>query len=210
MKTCMKLVAFLFLPFAFAANAALVEIVPQSYIFGEATDCGSFCYHDETGDQLIDGQYGTNIWQADLGNGNAYEWLGWRDRSVSVVFDFGVTTLINQIVVGTVQDHLNDVVFPSVYVSTSLDGLNWGIQFASLVVPENSANNLTHGALTLSGLSESARYFVVELQFSLDGPWTFSDEIDFYQNVTSEVPAPGAFMLLLIGLGLLTLPRKRN
>lgn len=208
MKTFLKLVVLLFIPLAFTTHAALVEISPLNYFFEEATDCGTYCYHDETGNQLTDGQYGTNIWQANLGNGNAYEWLGWTDRSVSIVFDFGVNTTINQIVVGTVQDHLNDVVFPSVFVSTSLDGLNWGLQFASLVVPENTANNLTHGSLTLSGLSETARYFVVELQFALNGPWTFSDEIDFYQNVTPEVSAPGSLILLSLGLALLALRRK--
>ncbi|MEG3767181.1 PEP-CTERM sorting domain-containing protein [Alteromonas sp. 14N.309.X.WAT.G.H12] len=209
MNKYFKYVVLFLFPWAMGANGALVEINPLSYSVLQATDCGSYCYHDETGSQLIDGLYGTHIWQADLGNGNAYEWLGWTDDSVYIVFDFGALTMVNEIIVGTVQDRLNDVVFPSISVGTSVDGVTWGTPFHSLYVPENTANNLVHGDLTLSALNQTARYFVLNLEFSLDGPWTFTDEVDFYQNVSVSVPAPNSFVLLTLGLAILGLRRKR-
>ena len=208
MITPLKLAVLFTFTFVFSAKAALVEVLPQSYTFDRATDCGTYCYHDETGVQLIDGIYGSNIWQANLGNGPAYEWLGWTDRGVSLIFDFGNVTTINQIVVGTVQDHINDVVFPSVYAYTSSDGVNYGSLIGSLSVPESSANDQTHGSLTLSGFNQASRYFMVDLAFSFNGPWTFADEVDFYQTASTPVPAPQSLLLLSMGLLLITLRRK--
>ena len=50
-------------------------IVPISYT-KSLTDVGTYEYHDWTGQQLIDGEYGEDAWSADLGNGPACEWLG--------------------------------------------------------------------------------------------------------------------------------------
>ena len=38
---------------------------------------GSYNYFDDTGHQLTDGVFGVNDWTANLGHGNAYEWVGW-------------------------------------------------------------------------------------------------------------------------------------
>lgn len=89
------------------AQAALMEILPTSYSVDKATDVGSYMYHDETGKQLIDGKYGVAPWSANLGNGNAYEWLGWvNDTPVNIDFNLGSSVEINQIRIGTVQDNL--------------------------------------------------------------------------------------------------------
>ena len=100
------------------------QILPDSYTVDKTTDTGSYTYHDETGVQLIDGEYGTAHWSADLGNGNAYEWLGWvHDTPVNIDFDFGASTFIDTIRVGTVQDRLDDVVIPSIEIlNTPVEG----------------------------------------------------------------------------------------
>ena len=62
-------------------HAAPIEILPDSYVFDKLTDTGTYQYHDWTGEQLIDGSYGTMPWFANLGNGPAYEWVGWRGEA---------------------------------------------------------------------------------------------------------------------------------
>jgi hypothetical protein len=191
-------------------RAAFVEILPTSYTFDKATDTGSYSYHDWTGVQLIDGSYGTNDWGADLGHGNAYEWVGWvNDSPVNIDFDFGSPVLLNEIHVGTVQDNLTDVVLPSVDLYSSNNGSVWN-QFGSFYVPESIANDNQHFIYQVDGLSVSSRYVRVTLLHSYDGPWTFTDEIDFYRDTSLPSPEPSVFLLFGTGLSVLALKRNRK
>lgn len=188
-------------------RAALVEIPPVSYSFDKGTDIGSYVYHDWTGVQLIDGQYGTAVWEADLGNGNAYEWVGWlNDSPVNIDFDFGTPVILNEIHAGTVQDNLSDVVLPSVYVYSSNDGSSWS-QFESLYVPESSANDNQYFTYQIDGFSVNSRYVRISLVHSDDGPWTFTDEIDFYRDTSLPAPEPSALLLFSAGLSALSVTR---
>lgn len=163
------------------------EIVPLSYTFDQSTGTGSYAYHDWTGRQLIDGYYGVAPWSANLGNGNAYEWVGWVSKpTVNIDFDFGSATLINQINVGTVQDDPSDVVIPSIYLYSSNDKSTWSL-ITSRNIPESTSYNNTHQTISFSSLSVSSRYIRVSARFSSDGPWTFLDEVDFYQTATPSL-----------------------
>ncbi len=173
-----------------------VEIVPQSYIFDQSTDVGSYQYHDWTGRQLIDGYYGIAPWSADLGNGNAYEWVGWNAKpTVNIDFDFGSIAWINKILVGTVQDNLTDVVIPSVYLYSSNDKITWNF-ITSQIIPESSAYDNTYQTLVFDGMGIYSRYIRVSARFSSDGPWTFLDEVDFYQTIPLPEPSTTSMMLV--------------
>lgn len=155
------------------------EILPISYSFDKITDVGTYQYHDWTQKQLIDGNYGVAPWSADLGNGHAYEWVGWsNDEIVNIDFDFSEITKIGRIEIGTVQDNLDDVVLPSVDIYSGEPG-NWTL-VESLVIPESSSNNNTYRTYEFDYLGLNTRYVRVTLKHSFNGPWTFVDEVDFF------------------------------
>jgi hypothetical protein len=194
-----------------AVWAVPTEILPGSYSFDKATDTGTFTYHDETGVQLIDGSYGVAPWSADLGNGPAYEWLGWLfDSPVNVDFDFGATTQIDSIDVGTVQDNISDVVIPFVEIYDSPDGSTWTL-VDSISIPESSANDDTYMTLQFNDLGINDQFVRVALLHSFNGPWTFVDEVDFFQEST-PIPEPSTLVLLfagIVGTALYTYHRKQ-
>lgn len=188
----------------------LVEINPVSYSFDKATDSGSYNYSDWGGVQITDGHYGTAPWYADLGNGPAYEWVGWvHDARVNIDFDLGSATNINKINIGTVQDHVNDVVIPSAELFSSLDGVTWS-SLSSIYSPESPLNNNLHKTLEFDNLSATSQYFRISLMHSLNGPWTFVDEVDFYQDVAA-VPEPSVAILIATGfIGLIGFSRSKK
>lgn len=200
----------------FASLASAAEIVPVSYTFDQATACGTYCYHDEGGGQLTDGIYGVEGWTVDLGNGNAQEWVGWvYTPTVNIDFHFATAVNVSEIRVGSTQDNLGDVVLPSVAVFSSSDGLAWSL-VSQLSVPESSSNDRSlvglgpHTTLTLSGLGiTNASYVRVALSESVDGPWTFTDEVDFI-GTAAAVPEPETWLLMGAGLALLGVRRQRR
>jgi hypothetical protein len=196
---------------AWAATAwAASEIVPVSYTFDKPTGTGTYSYYDGSSHtspsftELTDGKYGREGWTLDLGSGHAAEWVGWYQTPVvNIDFSFEAPVAIDSIQVGTTQDKVFDVVLPSLSVSY-WTGSSW-VQAASLTVPENTANNrsdsstLPHGFLTLSNLGITASKVRVTAKHSLDGPWTFMDEVDIYGS--APVPEPASLPLTLLGLG---------
>lgn len=214
MKVAASTLALLALFGTGTGSAQSAELVPLSYTFDQATDCGTWCYPD-SGGELTDGVYGARGWGADLGQGNAAEWVGWyQDTTVNVDFDFGEQVSVSSVSVGTTQDHVEDVVFPSVTIYRSDDASQWDL-VANLDVPESSLNDQNyldpakpHAFLVLDNLGiNSARYVRVSLAHSFNGPWTFTDEIDF---VGAPVPEPATYALILGGLGLLGWATRRR
>lgn len=184
------------------AWASQIEILPASYSFDKLTDCGSYCYDDETGIQLIDGDYGVDLWNANLGNGPAYEWVGWKnDTPVNIDFDFGTSTQVDSIHVGSVQDSAW-VILPSIEILSSQDKVSWE-SITSLFVPKSTANNYKHKTFIFDNLAIHDQYIRISLTHSLDWPWAFTDEVDFYTNL-APVPVPSAIWLFASGIIALT------
>ncbi len=189
------------LTMAFTAHAAMIEIVPVSYSFDQNTDAGYWEYHDWGNSQLTDGQYGVWPWFTDLGNGYAYEWVGWEDATINIDFDLGISTQIDQIKIGSIQNDIDDVVLPfSVEIYSSDDNNLWSL-LDSQQIPVSALNNGAYYTYDFTGLSTTAQYFRVTL-LSTDGPWTFIDEIDFYQEQQPQ-PVPEPTTMALVGAGLI-------
>jgi hypothetical protein len=194
---------------AFPTFATAAEVTPLSYTFDQPTSSGTWSYHDNDHTKLTDGIIGNAGWAVNSGS----EWVGWNGKPVvNIDFDFGVPVNISDVAVGTAQDHLQDVVLPSIQIYQSNDNSIWSLA-GSLTVPASSANNKSSTDtgpqtwLTLSDLSIVNQF--VRISLLANGPWTFADEIKFTSDV-SAVPVPAAVWLFGSGLvGLVGFNRKR-
>ncbi len=155
------------------------NVTPVSYVINQAPNSS---YRDFTGGQLIDGQAGVAGYNVNLGQGTAYEWLGWNNTpTINIDFDFGRTVFIDTLKVGSTQTSTTDRVLPSLEVFTKVAG-NW-VSAGSLVVPVSSANNYSSSSqsprrsLEIGGLNLNSRHVRVTLK--ANGNWTFVDEIGF-------------------------------
>ena len=170
-----------------------------TYAFSAPPECGFTCYYDEPHDltvsgsasntsgfatfapgQLMDGKKGGNDWYAELGNGPAYEWVGWKQATAVVTFQFPQPRLVAKVRVG-LNNFVQGVVVepPEVHVRTSQDAVTWSapVVFAldAGTLPAIVAGQ--RGDVVLPTPVTIARY--VEVSFLSPGSWTFVDEIAF-------------------------------
>lgn len=183
-------------------GAAAAPINPASYSFDQATDCGTWCYHDPAYTKLTDGVLGKAGWAVNDGQ----EWAGWAyDRTVNVDFDFGTRRLIDTVRVGSTQDASGEVRLPAITLFSSDDGSAWS-QILSLGAPAATGadpySTAPHGFLTLPGLGVEARYLRVAATAS--GGRILLDEVQF-DDTASAVSEPEPVTLALLGLGLAAL-----
>ena len=186
-------------------SAQAVQITPTSYTFIPGTKQGTYSYVDETGVQLIDGEYGTVHL---LNQSLAVPYLGWMAEHVTIDFEFAQVNTFNEVTVSALQNWLGNIVLPDVYLNTSVDGVTW-TPVASLITPEAFQNNYTKQLLTLSGLDVTTKYLQVQLKRNVNGPWIFTDEILFAgivldtQLTGSSTAVPdGGSSAALLGLAL--------
>lgn len=208
--------------FTCAGSAAAQFVQPVSYSMpngmGQASG-GTFNYWDDTYTgsgstdvdasplsgglgQLTDSILGGDDWASNLGNGPAYEWVGWRNINPIIVLDFGSPQVLSRIDV-----HVNNLnsggvsIFDTVRVGFSND-LNLG--FANFQSITTSAADRADNAARFYPLNisqEQGAHRFVQLEFTRTNQWLFLSEI-------RAVPTPGA--LALLPLGALALTRRRR
>lgn len=208
--------AALFAPFL--ASASLITVQPVEYTFDQMTDVGSYNYEDSTGKQLIDGLFGNGAWYNDLGNGNAYEWVGWTDTVVNIDFKLDYVRTLDTIMVSTQQSG-GGLFLPSWSVF-SWQNNAWVMQAEQQTVRTNDMDIYKH-YLTLSNLNFSSDKIRVQLRQPNSNQWMFVDEIMFYQtpdmlnldieklnSTVKDVSAPAASFSMVLFLSLISLRKK--
>ncbi|MFM7075649.1 MAG: ELWxxDGT repeat protein [Planctomycetaceae bacterium] len=155
-------------------------------------DSGSFQYWDDgysgsggQGDsaplsgglgQLTDGIVGADDWAADLGNGNAREWVGWVEKNPDIIFDLGVMRRVTGVRVHANSAGYGGVgLFAAVTVSYSDDGVTWSA--ASRHVTSAAERADTRARFHEVGGEGVGRFARVSIE--RDAPWIFVSEIEF-------------------------------
>ena len=197
------------------ASAEVVKPVAYSMANGNT---GSYHYWDDTytgsGDrnqdgsslsgglgQLTDDVLGTDSWSADLGNGNAFEWVGWVNVNPVITFEFSDAVSFTEIAVHANNQKSGGVgIFTSFIASFSNDGVNYTSVFGRDVSQSERADTSAR-FYSLSLPEVSAKY--VQLYFYSGSQWTFVSEVTF-----AAIPAPSATGLLALA-GLAATRRRR-
>ncbi len=149
-----------------------------SYTYTPGTGVGAYEYGDETGQQLVDGEIGVADYSVDLGNGPAYEWLGWKASRVQITFDFGQTVAVSELHVRYNNYRVGGVDAPElseVFVSELPDS---GLTSVGSC-PFEQDNDPSVKELRISTPGASGRYY--HLVATGIREWLLIDEITFHK-----------------------------
>jgi hypothetical protein len=166
-------------------------VVPTSYVAtpGEGSgQGGAFDYLDDTGSQLNDDEFGDNNWNADLGDGNAYEWIGWKSADPSMTFTFSGVQTITSVTIDFNRTEFDGIFLPNL---VNIGGTAFALNGTEL-------GTGTRGGLVFNGLWTGSTLGIT-LSDGDTGRWIFVDEVDFDSGNQSAVPEPGSAILLLLG-----------
>jgi PEP-CTERM motif len=160
---------------------------------------GKYDYFDDTYRQLVDGAYGVNNWKADLGNGPAFEWVGWREADPIITFQFGQAVTVREVSIDFNRSEKCDRIFLPKKVE---------INGSVFHLKQHAIADNTRGTVTFKGCWTGDRLCINLIDHN-PTRWIFVDEI----RCTGEgptVPEPSAVALLILGLGFAALRYRRG
>ncbi len=192
---------FIFLSMALlcAASAQAGLVTPSSYTLTTG-EVGHFSYFDDTGKQLTDGILGADLWSADLGNGGAYEWVGWYITEPTMLAVFAQSVNITQVSIGFNRG-AGGVALPS---NVNIAGTNFALTRTELGEGKRGFLNFN---VSLTGVSQVQ----ITITDGATPSWIFMDEVQFAGTAgAGSVPEPGTTVLVAAGIGLAALARKRK
>ncbi|KAA3600061.1 MAG: hypothetical protein DWQ06_09680 [Calditrichaeota bacterium] len=152
-----------------------------TYTILDPTECdANYCFHDETNTQLTDGISASTPFNANLGNGSAYEWVGWTtNSSPEIIFDFTNIHYFYQLTIGTYQSTTENIFIPdSLQISYSEDGVNF--TFSETLPTISSFTEDSHNTISFSLSGKPVGRFA-KINFIKNTPigTTLVDEIIF-------------------------------
>lgn len=201
--------ALLLLVGAISANAAVLNPISYDMPNGEGNaNGGSYNYWDQTysgsGNTSVDGSplsgglgqltddiLGGARWDYDLGNGNAYEWVGWNNTTPTITFDFGGSVLLDQASIHVDNSQYGGVgMFSSIDMWASFDGVNYA-PLSSYVTSNADLSNTANRFIDVP-VGENLRYLRLTLHDFPNPtyPWLFISEVDFQGEANQAVPEP--------------------
>lgn len=169
-------------------------ITPSGYTISGSTppqgtaNGGTYNYFDDGGTQLTDGIRGVNDWTADLGHGNAQEWVAWLTTDPSITFTFSSTVSIQSVKLGLARAELNG----GIYLPSSV---TIGSQTFSLTGNEFADTTRFDMLFTLS-TPFVGNALTLTLSDTNTSRWIFLDEVQF-----TAVPEPNAAWLVALAGG---------
>jgi len=161
-------------------------LIPFTYT-ADGGQSGGLPYTDETGGQLNDGDHGTDVWAEDLGNGPAYEWIGWQNVEPTIVLNLGdPPKKIGAVLIHANNSGVDGVVGPArVLFAASQNGSVYGPDRV-VEVPVGGTGSIW---IRIEGDPEEVRYIRLRLQDDKPNKWTFISEI---QVTKPGEPAPAS------------------
>ena len=155
-------------------------VIPQSYTYSVMPDSER---PDDTGRQLIDGQFGQDNWRL---NG-AYDWVTWLGATPEVLFDFGSEVNVSSLSIGYIRDLNVAIHIPYLLeVSWSPDGIDFGDPWR-YTIDETTYPNPQRSVVNFDLSGSQGRYARVDM---LGGGWAFIDEVQFYEESVSPSLTP--------------------
>jgi hypothetical protein len=204
MKTVLSAVCAAAIMAGAQAAAAPITVDSYSYVTGPG---GS--YPDSTGSELTDGvvetiSFSDGVWTRPS---QAFNYVGWQNRSAIIDFTFAALEQINSIEVSFDDadsaagvDHIS-----SLTIQTS-DGAGGFSPFASFTIADLAGTGTNSLVFNTSGLSSD----LVRLTFTGANQWIMLSEIAFSSAAASSVPVPAAGLLFGGAITAGVIRRKRR
>ena len=149
---------------------------------------------------MTDGVLGANAWYADLGNGPAYEWVGWRVANPTISFDFGRNVTIDSVEIGFNRTEQSGIYIPP---SVTIGG-------TPFTLAPDALTNGTRGFLMFNG-DWTGSTLNIALFDNDPGKWIFVDEVKFDSPVPEASTTVSLGLLLCLGVsGLAWSARRRK